>query len=639
MIIELGHFALVFALLLSLAMAAIPLWGAATAREGRMRFSKPAAISISGLVTIAFFSLVHAYALSDFSVKMVVENSHTMKPVLYKIAAVWGNHEGSMLLWALILALWTTRLARQKDIPLPLQARALGVAGLLQAGFLSFILFASSPFTRLDPPAREGFDLNPVLQDVLLAIHPPVLYMGYVGFAISFCLAAAALLEKKADSHWAGILRPYAMTAWIFLTGGIALGSFWAYYELGWGGFWFWDPVENASLLPWLAGTALLHSVAVLEKRGALRGWTVFLAILAFSLSLTGTFLVRSGILTSVHAFASDPLRGVFILALLGLMTGGALLLYAFRAPYLKMAGVFRPVSRESALLLNNVFLFTVLATVFTGTVYPVVLSALDLGTVTVGPPYYTLCLTPLLVPFALLMGAGPNLAWREAHLAPVLKKCALPFALAAGLAVLPGLLRAEFQPASTALIFAAGYIGAATLLDLFAKTHRLRNWRLPAPFYGMILAHLGFALVLAGATAATSWKSEETLWMKPQQALAFAGYDITLRGVQAGLGKNYDYDRAQLTVAADGLALGTLAPEKRWYPGAQRATSETGMLTDGLGIIYATLGDKDAKDPSRRVLRFYFHPFILLLPLGAAFIALGGAITLLRRKRGDHGA
>jgi cytochrome c-type biogenesis protein CcmF len=638
-IIELGHFALVFALLLTLPMAAVPLWGALKGRDGWMRFARPAAISISGLVTIAFFALVHAYALSDFSVRMVVENSHTMKPVIYKIAAVWGNHEGSMLLWALILALWTARLARAKDIPLALQARALGVAALLQTGFLSFILFASSPFQRLDPPPKEGLDLNPILQDVLLAIHPPVLYMGYVGFAIAFCFAAAALIEKKADSHWAGILRPYAMTAWIFLTCGIALGSFWAYYELGWGGFWFWDPVENASLLPWLAGTALLHSVAVLEKRGSLRGWTVFLAILAFSLSLTGTFLVRSGILTSVHAFASDPLRGVFILALLGLMTGGALLLYAFRAPYLKMAGGFRPVSRESALLLNNVFLFTVLATVFTGTVYPVILSALDLGTVTVGPPYYTLCLTPLLVPFALLMGVGPNLAWREAHLAPVLKKLAVPVVLAAGLAVLPGFLRSEFQPAATALIFAAGCIGAATLQELFSKTNRFRHFRLPASFYGMVLAHLGFAFMLAGATAATSWKSEETLWMKPQQVLAFAGYDITFRGVQAGLGKNFDFDRAQLTVASEGLALGTLAPEKRWYPGAQRATTETGLLRDGLGIVYATLGDTDEKDPLRRVLRFYFHPFILLLPFGVMLIALGGAVALLRRKGGNHGA
>ncbi len=634
MIIELGHFALVFALLLSLAMAAVPIAGAQLGRAGWMRFAKSAAISVSGLVAIAFFAVVHAYALSDFSVKAVVENSHTMKPAIYKIAAVWGNHEGSMLLWALILAFWTARLARQQSMPLALQARAVGVAGLLQAGFCAYILFASSPFLRLDPPAREGFDLNPVLQDILLAIHPPILYMGYVGFAVSFCLAAAALLEKKADSRWASLLRPYAMVAWVFLTCGIALGSFWAYYELGWGGFWFWDPVENASLLPWLAGTALLHSVAVLEKRGALRGWTVFLSILAFSLSLTGTFLVRSGVLTSVHAFASDPKRGIFILVLLGLMTGGALLLYAFRAPYLKIAGSFRPVSRESALLLNNVFLFTILATVFTGTIYPIILSALDLGMVTVGPPYYTMSLTPLLLPFAVLMGAGPGLAWREAQLVPALKKLLLPVLMALALAAVPMAIDGVARPAASGLIFAAACIAIATVRDVLGRTHNLKHLRLPASFYGMAAAHIGFALVLAGATLATTWKSEEILWMQPQQALSFAGYDITFRVVEAGLGKNYDYDRASLNVAFDGNAIGTLWPEKRWYPGAQRMMGETALLRDGLGIIYAALGDADAKNPLRRVVRFYYHPFILLLPAGAILIALGGLLALLRRKK-----
>lgn len=634
MIIELGHFALVFALLLSLAMAAVPLAGAQLGRAGWMRFATAAAISVSGLVAISFFALIHAYALSDFSVKAVVENSHTMKPAIYKIAAAWGNHEGSMLLWSLILALWTARLARHESMPLQLKARAVGVAALLQAGFCAYILFASSPFTRLEPPAREGFDLNPVLQDVLLAIHPPVLYMGYVGFAISFCLAAAALIDKKADSRWASLLRPYAMVAWVFLTCGIALGSFWAYYELGWGGFWFWDPVENASLLPWLAGTALLHSVAVLEKRGALRGWTVFLSILAFSLSLTGTFLVRSGILTSVHAFASDPKRGIFILALLGLMTGGALLLYAFRAPYLKMAGGFRPVSRESALLLNNVFLFTILATVFTGTIYPIILSALDLGMVTVGPPYYTMAITPLLLPFALLMGAGPGMAWRETPLVPILKKLMLPVLLALAMAALPMAMDGIARPAASALIFSAVCIGAATFRDLLGRTQNFKHLRLPASFYGMVAAHLGFALLLMGATVSTTWKSEEILWMQPQQALSFAGYDITFRGVEAGLGKNYDYDRASLNVAYDGNAIGTLWPEKRWYPGAQRMMGETALLRDGLGVIYAALGDADAKNPLRRVVRFYYHPFILLLPAGAALIALGGLFALLRRKK-----
>lgn len=637
MIIEIGHFALVLALVLALAQSVVPLWGAARGLPGWMMLGRQSAVSLLGLSTIALLALVHAYALSDFSVLNVVSNSHTAKPLLYKLTAAWGNHEGSMLLWVWMLSLWGVLVvSRGKKMPDAFRARVLAVQGMLAAGFLAFILFASNPFARIDPPAAEGLDLNPLLQDPLLAIHPPFLYAGYVGFSISFCFAAAALIEKKADAIWAALLRPWALGAWVMLTGGIALGSFWAYYELGWGGFWFWDPVENASLLPWLAGTALLHSVAVLEKRGGLAGWTVFLAILAFSLSMLGTFLVRSGVLVSVHAFATDPMRGIFILALIAVFVGSAFSLYAARAPYLRSAFPAALFSRETALLLNNVFLFTIAAAVLTGTLYPVLMSALNLGMVSVGPPYYVSVLLPFLLPFCLLMGVAPAIPWQEGNLF-LFKKFLSPLVFTAALTIVTALPAVKEKPFMALGYFCAGWVFFATLQDFFRKTEKLKAWRhLRAPYLGMIVGHLGFALLIAGATGATQGAVEKMRWMAPGDRIEVSGFSISYLAPEMGVGRNYNFDRAVFSVERRG-AEETLfmLPEKRWYPVAEKETSETALRLFGLDVLYVVLGEADAENPGRWVVRVYYHPLIALLYAGAFLMALGGLVSM-SRKRGE---
>ncbi len=638
MIIELGHFALILALVIAGVQSVVPMLGAARGNEAWMRLGRQSAVSMAGLISIAFFALIHAYALSDFSVLNVYQNSHTLKPAMYKIAGVWSNHEGSMLLWIWMLAFWGAAVARwRKNLPLAFQARVISVQGMIAFGFILFILLTSNPFLRIDPPAAEGLDMNPILQDPLLAIHPPFLYAGYVGFSVSFCFAIAALIEKKVDAEWAAYLRPWVLAAWVALTVGITLGASWAYYELGWGGFWFWDPVENASLMPWLAGTALLHSVSVLEKRATLKSWTIFLAIFAFSLSLLGTFLVRSGVLTSVHAFAVDPARGIFILVLLGGVTGGALLLYALRAPYITMGGSFKPVSRETALLLNNVFLFTFAATVFMGTLYPVFLSALDAGSVSVGAPYYSAALTPLLIPFALLMGVGPGLSWKEAQLMPALKKLAAPMAATLVLVCVISLLPLPGRPFTSVMFFIAGWVLFATVNEFLRKTGYLRSWRhLPRSFYGMTLAHTGFALLLIGAVTTTSWVTEKTLWMSPRDHVDIGGHQVMFLGTEPGIGDNYDYDRGNFSIPGasqlDDFIF--LKPEKRWYPAPERMTSETALHLFGLDMLYIVLGDQDEKNPSRWVVRLYYHPFVGLLLVGAALIALGGLTAMSARRR-----
>ena len=642
MIIELGHFALCLALMLGLTLSVVPMWGAAAGRAGWMRLSHPLAISVCGLLSISFLSLVHAYAMSDFSVRNVFENSHTLKPWIYKLSGAWGNHEGSILLWAWMLSAWAFAMAQGAvKLPAALQARALSVMGMIVSGFLLFILLTSNPFLRLSPSPVEGVDLNPILQDPLQAIHPPVLYAGYVGFSVAFCFAIAALVEKKVDAEWASFLRPWVLAAWAFLTCGIALGSTWAYYELGWGGFWFWDPVENASLMPWLAGTALLHSVAALEKRGALKVWTVFLCILVFSLSLVGTFLVRSGVLTSVHAFASDPSRGLFILVLLSLAAGGAFLLYALRAPYIKMGPSFRPVSREAGILLNNVFLFTFLATVFMGTLYPIFMSALDLGSVSVGAPYFTTTLAPLLLPFAFLMGLGPWLAWRETALPTIKKNLVAPVAMTAVLTFAVAVAPLPGRPFTVFMFMAAGWVLFATLCDFYRKTGRLLKLRqMPRAFYGMTLAHAGFALLLMGAVAATGWKSEKILWMESGSHIAFAGKQIVFTGIRPGVGKNYNYERGLFAVQkqSDPQDFTYLTPEKRWYPSQERELSEAALQLVGLDMLYIVMGDRDKDNFQRRVVRLYYHPLIFLLFLGAALMATGAAVAASSRaaRAGD---
>jgi cytochrome c-type biogenesis protein CcmF len=636
MIIELGHYALCLALILALVQSVVPLLGAHHARMAWMKLGHAAAWSLSGLVTISFLALVHAFALSDFSVLNVATNSHTMKPLLYKITAVWGNHEGSMLLWVWMLSFWGILVVQAGHRLAPaFQARVIAVQGMIAIGFLMFVLFTSNPFARLDPAPPEGAGLNPVLQDIALAVHPPLLYMGYVGFSVAFCFAIAALLEKKIDRHWAASVRPWVLAAWVSLTGGITLGSIWAYYELGWGGFWFWDPVENAALMPWLAGTALLHSVAVLEKRDALKNWTVFLAILTFSLSLLGTFLVRSGVLTSVHAFAVDPARGVFILMLLTVATGGGLFLYALRAPYIRSLRQFRAFSRETALLLNNVFLFAVTATVFMGTLYPLFMSALDLGSVSVGTPYYTATLAPLLLPFALLMGAAPAIVWRAGNPRLVMQRLLYPaLAIVAFLLFLLATPAPE-KPLLLLALAAGGWIVLTLLQDVFRKTGGFQHARLPLSYYGMVVAHFGFALVIMGSAIATQLTTEKILWLAPGETVAVAGYDISYRRPQTDTGWNYNIDRAVFDVNHTGKADGfIMAPEKRWYPVANRMTSEAALHLDVTSMLYIVLGDADENDRNRFVVRIYHHPMIALLFGGAGLIALGGFLALLTRKR-----
>lgn len=625
MIVETGHFALILALLVALIQACVPLAGAAMHRPAWMQLGGRAAALLFALASLSFLSMTYAYVTSDFSVMNVVRNSHTMKPLVYKITGVWGNHEGSMLLWVWMLAAWGYALARaSRNLPATFRAHALAVQGMIASGFLLFVLFTSNPFLRLDPAAAEGMDLNPLLQDPGLAIHPPLLYAGYVGFSVAFCFAIAALLDRRVDAAWARFVRPWVIAAWTALTAGIALGSFWAYYELGWGGFWFWDPVENASLMPWFAGTALMHSLTVLEKRGQCRNWTLFLSILAFSLSLLGTFLVRSGVLTSVHAFASDPMRGIFILVLLGLAAGGALLLYALRAPEIEPGAPLKPVSRETALLLNNVFLSTFLVTVLIGTLYPVILSALDRGAISVGGPYYKALLVPMTVPFALLMGAGPMLAWGGGNFQVAGQRMVLP------LLMLVLLLSPLWgSPWAILGLFAGGWVLTTTLQDYFMKTGRLRHIKtLPASFNGMTIAHAGFGVLLIGITTVTQFGSEQILWMKPGDTVTVAAHEVTFIGVEEGLGKNYNAERG--IFRADGVFL---QPERRWYPVTERMTSEAALRLMAGSMLYVVLGEEGAD--GRHVVRLYHHPFLVLLYGGAALVVLGGAVSLLSRRRG----
>jgi len=573
------------------------------------------------LLSFSFAALIFAYVTSDFSVLNVVQNSHTLKPMIYKISGVWGNHEGSMLLWVWIISLWGLAVALSSKIPHLMQARILTIQGMISLGFILFIVLTSNPFIRIYPAPLEGMGLNPVLQDLGLAIHPPLLYMGYVGFSIAFCFAIAGMMDKKIDAKWAKLIRPWVLAAWSALTIGIIAGATWAYYELGWGGFWFWDPVENASLMPWLAGTALLHSVAVLERRGQLGNWTIFLAILAFSFSLLGTFLVRSGILTSVHAFASDPTRGVFILILLSIAIGGALLFYAVQAPKVKSKANFKPVSRETIMLLNNVFLFTFCITVLLGTTYPIILNALNLGSISVGAPYYTAVLLPLLFPFTILMGAAPHIAWKKGKI----KNLYIPFIVTLLLLFLISILPIKHKLLSLLGFSAGGWVIFSTLYNLWKK----RDSKLQLSYYGMILAHIGFGVFILGVTATTLWKSEKILWMTPGDSVEIAGKKIDFIDTRTSIVDNYMVTFARFNI--DGkIAI----PEKRLYPVEKKMTSEVSLKTNGFDVIYMVLGDEDKDNLDRWVVRLYYHPLALFILFGAMMIALGGVTSLMDKKR-----
>nr|WP_210278756.1 heme lyase CcmF/NrfE family subunit [Microvirga flocculans] len=638
--VEAGHFALALALGLSLIQFVVPLWGARANDPVLMTVAPASALAVFACIAFSFLALTSAYLNSDFSVLNVVQNSHSAKPLVYKISGVWGNHEGSMLLWVLILALFggVVALARN-SIPMRLQANTLAVQAAVTIAFLLFILTTSNPFTRVVPAPLEGQDLNPLLQDPGLAIHPPLLYIGYVGFSISFAFACAALIDGRIDAVWARIVRPWTLGAWAFLTLGIAMGSYWAYYELGWGGWWFWDPVENASLMPWLAGTALMHSTVVMEKRDALKVWTILLAILTFSLSLLGTFLVRSGVLTSVHSFAVDPERGTFILGILILFIGGSLSLFAWRAPMLRQGGLFAPVSREGALVLNNLFLATACATVFIGTLYPLALEVLTGEKISVGAPFFNFTFLPLIVPLLLLLPLGQTLAWKRGNFLGTAQRLYAVFGLS--LLVTVALFAFAYGgPVAAPLGVGLGvYLVLGSLNELVTRswskgTPLAVAWRkakgLPRSTWGTAIAHAGVGLSVIGI-AATAWGVEGLGSLKPGERLKAGDYEVRLERVIPRIEANYREDVAVLTVFDSGREIGTLETMKRLYVTRGMPTTEAGILTTGLGQVYASLGEMQA-DGSIGV-RLYYKPLVLLIWIGALVMAAGGALSLTDRR------
>jgi cytochrome c-type biogenesis protein CcmF len=641
MIIELGHFAVLLALVVALVQMVLPAWGARVGDARLMQVAEPAALAQFALLAIAFLALTYAYITSDFSVENVWTNSHSDKPLLYRISGVWGNHEGSMLLWVLILALFGAAVAVfGGNLPATLRANVLAVQAGIGVAFLAFIAFASNPFSRI-PLQPEGRGLNPVLQDPALAFHPPFLYAGYVGLSVAFAFAVAALIEGRIDAAWARWVRPWTLAAWICLTLGIAMGSWWAYYELGWGGWWFWDPVENASFMPWLAATALLHSALVMEKREALKVWTILLAILAFSLSLVGTFLVRSGILTSVHAFAVDPRRGVFILAILVVLIGGALALYAWRAPQLRQGGLFAPLSREGALVLNNVLLTVACATVFVGTLYPLALESVTGDKISVGPPYFNSTFGPLMIPLLLAMPLGPFLAWKRGDLLGAMQRlwAAAVIALVALTLTLAlywrGPWLAPFGIALGVWVMAGALGEWAVRVKLFAapaKESLYRALGLPRSAYGGMLAHAGVGIAVVGMIATTAWQSEAVLAMKPGDRGEVAGYAFNFRGARPpSQGPNYQEQTALLTITRGRTQVAELRPSKRLYDTPRQTTTEAAIHVSWAGDLYAVLGDELADGGF--VVRVYFNPLVRLIWLGAIVMAVGGVLSLSDRR------
>jgi cytochrome c-type biogenesis protein CcmF len=641
MIAEAGHYALVLALGLALIQSVVPIIGARLHDGALMNVARSTALAQLLFVAASFFALATLYVVSDFSVVNVFQNSHSLKPMIYKITGVWGNHEGSMLLWVTILALFGGLVAAfGNNLPLTLRAHVLAVQGWIATAFYLFILLTSNPFMRIANPPMEGRDLNPVLQDIGLAVHPPMLYLGYVGFSIAFSFAVAALIEGRIDAAWARWVRPWTLVAWIFLTLGIAMGSYWAYYELGWGGWWFWDPVENASLMPWLAGTALLHSSVVMEKRNALRVWTILLAILTFSLSLLGTFLVRSGVLTSVHAFATDPTRGVFILLILCTFIGGSLTLYIWRASALKQGGLFAPISREGALVLNNLFLTTACATVFIGTLYPLALEVITGNRISVGAPFFNLTFAPLFVPLLIAVPLGPLLAWKRGDLLGASQRLiAAGVASAIAVAVLWAWTRggSTFAPLAIGL---AVFVIVGALCDLAERINlfraslpvSLRRAKgLPRSAWGTVFAHAGLGVALIGIVCETTWNTEYIASMKTNDVAQVGGYSLTFEGVTQQQRSNYREDIARFTVSRDGQPITVMTPSKRNFTTRAASTTEAALLTRGVSQLYISLGEASA-DGSIAV-RIYHKPMVLLIWFGPVLMAFGGVLSLSDRR------
>ena len=628
---ELGQLALVCALLVAAVQGVLPLAGAQRGRVAWMAVARPAAYLQLGLVGLAFAILSHAFATQDFSLRYVAQNSNTLLPMVYRYTAVWGAHEGSLLLWALILAAWTAAVARfSRRLPMPVIARVLGVMGLVAVGFLAFLLFTSNPFERLLPAAVEGRDLNPLLQDPGMIIHPPMLYLGYVGFSVPFAFAIAALLDGQVDTRWLRWTRPWTNVAWGFLTCGIALGSWWAYYELGWGGWWFWDPVENASFMPWLAGAALLHSQAVTEKRGSFRGWTLLLAIATFSLSLLGTFLVRSGVLTSVHAFASDPTRGLFILIFLGIVIGGSLVLYAMRAPSDDTGAPFGVASRETLLLANNLLLSTACAMVLLGTLYPLLADALDLGKISVGPPYFALMFMVLMAPLILLLPFGPVTRWQREQASKPLAML-LPWA---GLALGAGVLAYFVAPQSSwkvlAGVLAAVWIAVGTLRFVWSRFNQ-GGKQFTAEMLGMSLAHCGVAVFVIGALLTEGLSQQRELAVTPGQTVELGRYAFRFEGAVHSQGPNYQADRGTVAVFENDKPLTVMHPEKRTYVSGGQVMTEAAIEGGFSRDLYVALGEP--LGGGSWALRVHVKPFVRWIWAGALLMMLGGLVTATDRR------
>ncbi|MEM6439067.1 MAG: heme lyase CcmF/NrfE family subunit [Pseudomonadota bacterium] len=643
MIAEFGHFALVLALMTGLAQTVVPLVGAQKGWVDWMRVGTPAAGLSFVLTAISFAALTYSFVVSDFSVELVASNSHSLKPMLYKVSGVWGNHEGSLLLWVLILTLFGACVAwLGGNLPDGLKARTLAVQGAVGVAFMLFTIFTSNPFTRLEIPPLDGADLNPLLQDPGLAFHPPFLYLGYVGLSTAFSFAVAALIEGRVDAAWARWVRPWALSAWMFLTIGIALGSWWAYYELGWGGWWFWDPVENASFMPWLAAAALLHCAIVVEKRDTLKSWTILLAIVAFSLSLLGTFIVRSGLLTSVHAFASDPTRGVFILGILVVAVGGSLALFAYRANDLEPGGVFSVASRESALVLNNLLLSVSCGVVLLGTFMPIIREAWDGEMISVGPPFFNLVFTPFMLVLAAVLPIGAMLPWKRGKIGKTVRTLlpALIFAvsvLALVWAFETG--RSTLAPVGMGL---AAWLVAGSLWELAerAKLGRAgaretlrRLSRLPRADWGKAVAHAGLGILFVGVGGIEAWKQEDIAALAPGESLEVAGYSYRFDGVERVRGPNYFAERGLITVLDDGREIALLTPEKRFYPVAGMPTTEAGIDSGFFRDLYVVLGDRQGEDGDVWAVRGYVKPFANWLWFGAGIMSLGALLSLTDRR------
>ena len=639
MIAELGNYALALSLAIAVLLAIFPLWGAEKGNVQFMALARPMTYGLFLILSVSFGALFYVFAINDFSVQYVVNNSNTTLPIYYRLSAVWGSHEGSLLLWIWLLSLWSAAVALfSKRLPQEAVARVLGIMGIISIGFLLFVLFTSNPFTRTFPDFPvDGKELNPLLQDIGLIFHPPLLYMGYVGFSVAFAFSIASLMTGKLDTAWARWSRPWTMAAWVFLTLGIVLGSWWAYYELGWGGWWFWDPVENASFMPWLAGTALLHSLAVTEKRGSFKAWTVLLAILAFSLCLLGTFLVRSGILVSVHAFASDPTRGLYVLAYLIVVIGGSLTLYAYKGSQIRSRDNAERYSRESLLLLNNILLMTALCVVLLGTLLPLVHKQLGLGSISIGAPFFDQMFLIIMTPFALLLGIGPLVKWRRDQFSairtPVIASVIIM--LIAGFA-LPYLLQDKLTASAVLGTMMTVIIVLLSLYEMHQRaTHRDTFWRgitkLSRSHWGMILAHLGVAMTVWGIAFSQNYSIERDVRMNVGDTVQIAGYDFTFKGISDANGPNYVGGKAQIDISRDGKHETTLYAEKRLYTVSKMPMTEAAIDWGFSRDLYAALGEK--LDNNAWALRLYYKPFIRWIWLGGLFMALGGVLCMFDRR------